>query len=224
MDQDRQIRFIIPPFFLFASLLVGRYLSCGSLPEFLKADSGKEIVALLAATAVITIPLGYLISTISVFILRLLARLFREPTYEAVVTDHVLKRIWSLIKHDGEEMRRSMLYATTTFDHEILSDGVHMWLLRRWNSFNISVHSAVALTIALAVAPLFSIQLTRYWWLSTLGFVALFLNAAFTAWREVMTMIEFQSHRPQEHSSSENEKNKRKPPTLDGGFGSDAKD
>ena len=47
MDLDRQIRFVIPPFFLFASLLWGAHLAGCDLSPFFK----KDALGLLAASA-----------------------------------------------------------------------------------------------------------------------------------------------------------------------------
>src|SRR5271170_6675959 len=95
MDQDRQIRFLIPPFFLFASLLWGAYLGGCDLSRIFKPDSLKDSLGVLAATAVLVVPIGYLISTISVALLRILAFVLRRPTYEALLTDAALGRVWN---------------------------------------------------------------------------------------------------------------------------------
>src|SRR6266446_7888373 len=157
MDQDRQIRLAIPPFFLFASLLWGAYLSHRDLSPILKPETAKEVLGLLAATAVAIVPVGYLISTISVNVLRLLAVIARKPTYEAVLDEATLERIWKQLKTSQPTNKMLALYAAATFDHELLATGIHMWLFRRWTSFNIAVHSIVALVLALLVAPVFSI-------------------------------------------------------------------
>jgi hypothetical protein len=197
MDQDRQIRFAIPPFFLFASLLWGAYLSHQNLCSIFKPETAKEVLGLLAATAVVVVPLGYLISTISVNILRLIALIARTTNYEAVLTDATFDRIWAQTRTGQVKHKSLTLYAVATFDHELLSTGVHMWLFRRWTSFNIAVHSIVALALALFVAPCFSIPRVCAWWLSTIVVVGFLSLMAWTAWAEVMGMLEFQSHRHQ---------------------------
>ncbi len=52
MDQDRQIRFLIPPFFLLVSILWGAYLSGRDLTPIFKPDYSREVLGVLAAAAV----------------------------------------------------------------------------------------------------------------------------------------------------------------------------
>src|SRR5713226_7517068 len=190
MDQDRQIRFAIPPFFLFASLLWGAYLAHRDLSPIFKPETAKEVLGVLAAAAVAIIPVGFLISTLSVMLLRLLALIARTPTYEAVLEDSALEHIWSQLKSTQAKDKKLTLYAAATFDHELLAEGIHTWLLRRWNSFNVATHSIVALFLAHAVARIFKISQVPGWWVSTLVVVGVLFFAAFNAWRETMSMIE----------------------------------
>jgi len=197
MDQDRQIRFAIPPFFLFASLLWGAHVGGRDLSPIFKPETAKEVLGLLAAAAVAIIPMGFLISTLSVTLLRGLVVIARSPTYEAVLSDSTLDRIWGQLQSTQAKDKKLTLYAATTFDHELLAPGIHTWLLRRWNSFNVATHSIVALVLAHAVAPIFSIPQVCAWWVSTLALVGLLLVTALNAWRETMKMLEFQSYRQQ---------------------------
>ncbi|MHB0972115.1 MAG: hypothetical protein ACYC7A_17385 [Thermoanaerobaculia bacterium] len=200
MDQDRQIRLAIPPFFLLASLLWGAYLGGLDLSPILKPDTAKEVLGLLAAAAVAILPVGFLISTISVTLLGVLAACFGKSTYEAVLDDSTLKRIWPKLGSGQERDAKLTLYAAATFDHELLAPGIHSWLLRRWNSFNVAAHSIVALALAHAVAPVFSIPQGCAWWATTGVSIALLGWTAFKAWRDTMRMIEFQSNRQQKSS------------------------
>lgn len=131
MDQDRQIRFAIPPFFLFASLLWGAYLAHRDLSPIFKPEMAKEVLGVLAAAAVAIIPTGFLIGTLSVMLLRLLALIARTPTYEAVLKDSTLERIWGELNSAQAKDKKLTLYAAATFDHELLAAGIHTWLLRR---------------------------------------------------------------------------------------------
>ena len=69
MDQDRQIRFAIPPFFLLASLLWGAHLGGRDLTPILKPDTAKEVLGLLGAAVVAIIPMGFRISSLSIILL-----------------------------------------------------------------------------------------------------------------------------------------------------------
>jgi hypothetical protein len=64
MDKDRQFRMLIPPFFLFASVLWEAYLS-GDLWQYMhntastEAGSLKSVLSLLTVLGVATLPAGY---------------------------------------------------------------------------------------------------------------------------------------------------------------------
>src|SRR3990172_4289228 len=102
MDPLRQLRFLVPPFFLVASLLVGAHLGGVLDLSILKSEAIAKnitgIIALVIAIATATVlPLGFLITTISVNLLRLIARIsyrFNPRYYEAVLSDESWDRIW----------------------------------------------------------------------------------------------------------------------------------
>ena len=208
MDQDRQIRFVIPPFFLFASLLWGAYLGGVDLSPLFKPETGKEVLGLLAAVAVAIVPIGFLIGTLSVLLLRMLVTISRNATYEAVLGDPTLERIWTQLQSTQNRNKKLTLYAAATFDHEFMAPGIHTWLMRRWNSFNVASHSVVALVLAHAMAPIFSIPQVCAWWISTFVLLGLLVFTALNAWRETMAMIDFQSYRSQKNGAKDGGPNK----------------
>jgi len=213
MDQDRQIRFAIPPFFFLASLLLGAYFSPRppDLSFLLKPETTKELFGLFAATAVLILPVGFFISASSILILRLLALALNFltkgewPTYEAHLSEGTLGRIWDRINfiavHRGNVTKTLTLYAAVTFDHSMLPEGIHTWLLRRWNLFNVCCHSIVAIGLAHLVAPWFhprkgtewQIENTLCWTLSTAIIIFVLAFNAVCAYRETMAMATFQS-------------------------------
>jgi hypothetical protein len=160
-------------------------------------ELAKNLLGVLAAAAVVVVPVGFLISALSVLVLRLLAYLGGEPTYEAVLSDDTIKRVWAQLGTQQDKDNRLVLYAAATFDHELLEPGIHTWLMRRWNSFNVAAHSIIALLLAHGAAFVFSIPQSWGWAASTLVLIAILFVAAYDAWHETMTMIDFQSHRRQ---------------------------
>lgn len=202
MDQDRQIRFAIPPFLLFASLLLGAHLGGRDLSPLLKPDTVKDLFGVLAAAAVSIVPVGFLIGAISVIVLRGVALIVRTPTYEAHLKAIALQRIWEHIRPVGKQDPKATLYVVATFDHELLAPGIHAWIVRRWNAFYVSANSCVALLLAHALAAPFCIAQTWRWGLSTAVIVAVLAIHAISAWHDTMAMLEFQASRSQEALSS----------------------
>jgi len=68
------------------------------LSQIFKPETAKEMLGLLAATAVVIVPVGFLISTLSVMLLRALALIARTQSYEAVLSDSTLERIWGQLQ------------------------------------------------------------------------------------------------------------------------------
>ena len=197
MDQERQIRFLIPPFVFILSLLWGAHLAGIDLRPLFGVDAIKSILGILAVGAVTAIAVGFIISTISVNILRVIFCLFKKPAYEATLTDETLRRIWLQIKTKLPFDRNLALFAASTFDHELFSDGIHYWLMRRWSSFNISFHCCVALALSDAIAPFLPISQSYFWGITSIVLGLFFLLNAICAWRETMHMLDFQSYRKQ---------------------------
>lgn len=198
MDQDRQIRFVIPPFLLFASLLWGAHLGGRDLSPILKPEAAKDLLGVLAAAAASIIPVGFLIGTISVLVLRGIARIARTQTYEAHLNDAALQMVWEQVRPGESRDRKATLYAVATFDHELLAPGTHGWIVRRWNAFYVSTNSCVALLLAHALAVPVCVAQTWRWGTSTAVVVVMLAVHAFNAWHDTMAMLEFQASRPKD--------------------------
>lgn len=195
MDQDRQIRFLIPPIIFILSLLWGAYLCDKNVFSLLESEFGKNIIGLFAAGLITVIGIGYIIGTISTNLLRLIFFIIDEPTYEADLPTETLTRIWVKLNTNLAKEPKHILYAAATYDHELLPESIHKWIVRRWNSFNISIHSIVALFLSHIIAFRFSFVQNREWLITDLILAILFLISAICSWRETMGMINFQSYR-----------------------------
>src|SRR6266852_7122352 len=214
MDEDRQIRFLISPFFLYCSLLWWGYVSPETYQLFanLKPDSLKELLSIVAAAGAATLPLGYSIGTITTLFLRGTFEIRNKyqrgerQIYEAWLSKQSLDAILKRVNAPTED-RASLLYAAATFDHSLLPEGVHKWLMRRWNAFNIASSSAFALFMSLLIVPARMLYTWSWkplggwdhklwWWLVTnVSLICALLAMAYFSWRETMGMVEFQSRR-----------------------------
>jgi hypothetical protein len=172
----------------------------------------EHLLSIVAGAGAATVPLGFSIGTFGIFLLKSYFAMrskfshHERQMYEARLSQECLQTILREIGawHEG---RQSLLYATATFDHELLSEGIHKWLSRRWNSFNVAFNSALALLISLLIVPIRILYLwsfepihgwgCRQWWWAGTNVFSIFLlsTAAVTSWKETMGMIEFQSRR-----------------------------
>jgi hypothetical protein len=215
MDQDRQIRFLYPPFFLVMSLLWGLFVDPSrplkdALPIIGDTTfSASEVLGLLAGGSIIVLAFGFLIGAISSISLRCIFRFFGNCHYEAAVSSKTLESISKYLKVIDKTPKKYILSAVASFDHEILSPNVNGWIHRRWMAFTTSAHSCTALFLAIIIGLCLSIKLTWAWIIPNLlafGFLAL---NAYYAWRDAMEMIEFQSLRKFETDNKSNKSKKR---------------
>lgn len=194
MEHDRQIRFLIPPFVLIFSILIGAYFGGYDLLNVF--EKGYDVNALLIffAGSASVIAMGFIISSISIIILRLISFLFGRYTYEAALDEETLKRIWGKINTTIPFDIAKILFVAATYNHDKLSPRIHEWIMRRWNSFHISFHSFVSLLLSHLLGAIFRINESLCWLIVTATLCGIFLINAIISWKETMGMVEFQSH------------------------------
>jgi hypothetical protein len=123
--------------------------------------------------------------------------------YEFAVPDDALAKLWKRLKQPEEadwvggrkvERRKKELYASAMFDHVVLRKGykgIHRWLFRRWNAFNIATTSIWALWLSLPFGAFAGIPYSHGWFVPVLTFALVLVPAAVWAWDDTMNMAEF---------------------------------
>lgn len=201
MDQDRQIRFAIPPFFFFASLLLGIFLTGNPYHEWFIHTDGPHLLAVAAAVTAGTLPVGFAISATTFLLLRL-SFLPTGREFETNLPPDALKAVWSALKTTLPAEPRFAFHAAVILDHELLSSGMHAWIMRRWNAFLISAQACVALALAHGVAWILQLEQPSRWILGSFCIGVILAVNAVTAWRGTMDMLAFQAHRFQSRVAS----------------------
>ena len=202
MDEPRQIRFLVPPFFMFGSLALGACLA-GKLD--LKCYPIDKLIPLAAGLAALSIPLGFLITSASIFSLRIIwffIWLSVRGSYEAWLSDETWMVLWPKLRNGLHADKKWVLYAAATFDHQLLAPGINGWIQRRWTTFYLSVHCIAAVLLAHLVAHFIPISETRRWKIYTAAVVILFLTNAVIAWLQTMRMFKFQAFRTRSPDST----------------------
>lgn len=201
MNPERQIRFLYPPLFLLASLAWGLYLDPNKclndlLPPELSPSSPETLLGLIAAGGVGVLAFGFLIGTVSVASLRILFFVFAWGRhYEAAFTKPLYTVYSTVFAMPGTPQKADALYIAATFDHVELPEDMHDWLLRRWNAFNIAIHSVVGLGLALLIGWRLGITLSTEWKWTSAAVAGLFLFTGAVAWWETNNMFAFQVRR-----------------------------
>jgi hypothetical protein len=215
-DADRQARLIYPPVFLLASLVLGVYLDGDTSPsDVLNTLTGQKtlddwsnrLLALAAAGGlIVVIAAGFLLSSITVLVLRGTRELRKQNPYEADLLDggaydlirgHLkLQRRTDaekrLAMEQGVERQADALYLSAMLDHALIRERIHTWIFRRWSNFYVATNSGVAI---LAAQPLgWSIGVNGLPWFIISIVVALILfGIARWSWFDAMGMLEFQT-------------------------------
>lgn len=198
MDKDRQIRFLYPPLIFLASLALGMYFdSSGELrkiiSEFIKTEINANIAIAIIGLSSIVLLLGFLLGTLTVLFLRL-GFFWNRFNYEFKLKQLSYNQIGKLILKEPNTdsiSKKDRMYAGIVFDHSYISEKMHSWVVRRWNSFFIASSSTVALFASLIIGHLLKIGYTSNWVWSIIASIFVFVLQAFSSWTETMRMIEF---------------------------------
>jgi hypothetical protein len=131
MDEDRRVRFFVAPLLLIASLLWGALLDHTYqriIINFLThTDNLSKLIGLAAAGGFVVFTFGYVIGTITYFLLGtffcLRAKLCRVKSkfHEVSLSKDELEKVWATLNYGGaSDKRKQELYAGVAFDHGLL--------------------------------------------------------------------------------------------------------
>jgi hypothetical protein len=211
MDPTRQIRLLIPPFFFFSSFLSAIFTSnVYKYWHWLSKQDIATIAGFVAFIGVASLPMGYLLSTITIIFFKLFR--FFGLIYESSLSEEDLTRIWPLLNTKLGRDDRSKKYllcgkrtscetrwfASVILDHEIIytrSKGIYEWMLRAYSAFWVAACSAMALIVSIILVIVSGIDAPNEWWVASTIFLAIMILGAYLARRDSIQMEEFQSHR-----------------------------
>src|SRR5258708_16420250 len=106
------------------STVVGMYYSGVDLAAQIRNFSPQQLIALAGLFGAAAFPLGFLLTSVSILFLRVVALLCRVE-YEAVVSEAAWENMWCRIRSNLPRHPSWDLYAAATFDHELLSTPIH---------------------------------------------------------------------------------------------------
>jgi hypothetical protein len=214
MDEDRRIRFLVAPLLFIASLGWGMWLDPswrGAIEKFPVPDSAEkgigQAIAIIAGGGIVVFTMGLVIGTVSYVVLRSVSFMTRRlfscqdgvNTHELGVSNETLRLIWAKIGAPGEPARSQDFFAAMEFDHGVLkstNQGVHDWMVRRWNAFSISVTSFTGLVLSWIVLHIAHVCLCKWWIIPAVLMLVLFFFNALFSWRDTMGMLAFQATLP----------------------------
>jgi hypothetical protein len=204
MDEDRRIRFLIAPTLFVASLIFGA-LSTQTTRDFmiegLKVFDWSKLIGLIAGGGLVVFVGGYVIGTWTYFVLRLIFRYRprrwgKSRFHEVAMSDEAFEQVWEAVASPSRKKsdRRQELSAGVAFDHGLIRknhDGIHRWLIRRWNAFSIAATSFWGLVFSFPIGHAVGIPMSQTWWYPVTLFAVILLVVMTWAWRDAMDMLEF---------------------------------
>jgi len=206
MDEDRRIRFLIAPTLFLGSLLWGAWADLGwrsTIKNFLTSNNHdlNNVIGLVAAGGLVVFVAGYVIGTITHSLLRLLFLIGRPSwtqtrSHEVALRDDRLSSILAIFKVEKTWYQpEDQLYPGVAFDFGILAkeyEGVHRWLVRRWNAFSIGITSIAGLILSFVIGYCaLHICFEVAWWAPVGIFLAAVVVTTVFAWRDAMGMLDF---------------------------------
>lgn len=185
-------RYVVPPFLCAMLVALAAVFSAtpillpGWVTELLGFDNAVTAVATLLAAGVVILGFGFVIATIPVFVLRIVAVITHKPRGLSV---H-----WT----EGERKRLCTIYAIGDFNREAepaehvllsetASEHVMTWMVGRWEYYLININCACSTILAMAFVPLLGIRAT-WWWLAVSILLLMFLVNGIQARWEVNEM------------------------------------
>jgi hypothetical protein len=166
MDAIRQIRFVTPALFFIGILVLGALFESPISLKSLQTLPAGGVAAVIGAVLAALFPIGFAIGAVTSLALRALFYVCRKDNYQIHLSDIAWSNIWRALRlnTDLPATPSHKLYAAMTFDHELLSEGIHQTSVRLWSAFNIAANSTMALLLSCAVNQLWlHIRWTQSW-------------------------------------------------------------
>lgn len=203
MDEARTIRFYVAPVLFLMSLAWGAWFDPTKQPmivSHLEIDKLPSLIGLAAGGGFVVFAFGYVIGTFTYALLRiwscLRSRFIGGSRYhEAGLSPRELTEIWKTTAHRGTVDPQQELSAVVVFDFEVLKkshEGVHLWLVRRWNAFSIGATSVVGLLLSFIIGnQALSISFGWRWYVPVGLFIVVCFFVARWAWYDGRRMLKF---------------------------------
>jgi hypothetical protein len=150
------------------------------------------LIGIITSGGIAVVALGFLVSSLAIVVVRLLYW-FNDQNFEAHVSKDAMAKLATKAGFDHTPRIDQLPYVLAAYGHIALPKEANLWLLRRMNTFYLSINTITALFIAHLIGSALRISQSEVWWTVTL-IVALFLgiNARY-ARNETMQMLEFLS-------------------------------
>lgn len=210
MDEERKVRFLVAPVLFLASLALGMLLDpswrlCmyGVVSKLAKEPITGLIVAFVSG-GITVFASGFMIGTITYALLRAgfaFTRYLRgrgPSQHEVALSKDTVPKLLRQFKISEQVTEDDHLYLGVTLDHDVLRkkrEGVHNWIKRRWNAFNINCTSVTGLLLSLIVGALLGIYPSANWYIPVIVAALMFCVTARWAWKDTMGMLAFQANK-----------------------------
>jgi len=206
MDPIRQIRFLIPPFFFYASLLWGVYWSdpCHNMFN-LMFHADLNWTAIVGFAVAMALPVGFLIGTLThVFLIVLFRIKWPEHDYDFYCTRGTLLKIFRKFRTsfsvssyesmgNDEKKKSKFLTLLSLIQGELFNKcpEIFSYATRVWTAYILSANSAMSLFLAPVLGFfLFGVGLSWHWLGFTFFLLFVFIISVFHSHKRTFQIVE----------------------------------
>lgn len=204
MDALRQIRFLIPPFFVLGAIVAAVFAdphAYSLVAQFLEGDVNSQVTIVVAIIAAGVLPVGFLINSVTLLLADIILRP-QKKILQAILIDGEFDDIHTLLvraPHKGSEIQREWsasdkLNLIVNLDHGFVRKtfpGVADWSARTYSAFIVSLNSVVALVIAAIVVCVTDLNPHWNWCIVMLLLSVILVLGAWMARRDCNELTRF---------------------------------
>lgn len=201
MDAARQIRFHIPTFFFFASVLSAAV--CSPMRSevwcILRDLRFEGLASMIAAIGITALPIGFFISAITTLTLRFGFWICESDWFYQFETGE-RQRVKNAMHYSSEppDVILPARWETVAFDHDVLhkdARGLHEWIMRTWSFSAASSNSVTALIASFLMVKVLKIHPYPGWWAMAIFVLLVLIANSYVARQDARSMIRFQTYR-----------------------------
>ncbi len=186
-------RYVIPPFVLATLLSLAVIFSSQPLElphwiaKLLQSSDAVSGITILLAAGIVILTFGYVIATLPVFFLRILAWILRKPRGFAMHWPNEAKeKLRQMYKID--DFNKESEQCEQVFISEFASEHLRGWMRGRWEYYFINLNCTCSSLLAIVLVALLPTNPPLWWWVITCALLIMFLYNGVQAWFEVRDM------------------------------------
>lgn len=193
MEQIRTIRFILGPFILLGSLLLGAWLNGTVTPDYIHDLDTSALTAIGGIVAAAVVPAGWVIGGMTAFVLFVIQKLTpdRWDRFELHLSAGAWEQMWNTCAFKSKRLNKDeRVWGAVVWVRSMVNKEVHEVSHRRYEAAVSQLNATTAILLSYGVGWVINICITWDWIKYTVPMAFLFLALAFIARHEASSILE----------------------------------